>query len=57
MSDMEEDELKMTKLFYGSITVYDLLEQWKQEYEIPLYEVDFVKDYIRGLENERKQNS
>lgn len=54
MSEMEEDELKATKLFYGCYTVYDMLENWRQNYEIPIYEIDFVKDYIRSLEGKNE---
>ena len=54
MSDMGEDETKATQLMYGCITAQSLIDQWKQEYEIPSYEIDFVKDYIRGLENGNK---
>lgn len=51
--DMEDDELRFTKIDNGSMTVYNLLDYWRINYEIPLYEIDTVKDYIKRLENEQ----
>ena len=54
MSEMEDDELFMTKVDNGSMTVLNILDYWRIQYDIPLYEIDTVKNYIRGLENEQR---
>lgn len=56
MSDTDEDETKATKIFYNCYTVDDMLNDWKINYNIPIYEIDFVRDYIRGLENEQRKH-
>lgn len=52
MSEMEDDELLATRLDNGCMTIMNLLDYWRINYDIPLYEIDTVKNYIRGLENE-----
>lgn len=53
MSDQIDEEIIFTKLNNGSMTVLNILDYWRIQYDIPLYEIDTVKNYIRGLENEQ----
>ena len=55
MSDMSDDELLVTRLDNGAMTVDNLLNYWHLEYEIPLFEIDKVKDYINLLKKECKK--
>ena len=56
MSEMDEDELLATRLDNGAMTVGNLLNYWHIEYEIPLFEIDKVKEYIDLLKKERGKN-
>ena len=49
MSDLDDEELLATKLDNGAMTVENLLNYWHLAYEIPLFEIDKVKDYINLL--------
>lgn len=53
MSDLDDDELMATRLDNGSTTIFDLLNHWKYVYEIPVYEIDKVKNYIKELEEKK----
>lgn len=53
MSEMEEDELIATKLDNKSMTIINLLDYWHMVYEIPLFEIDKVKNYIKELEEKK----
>lgn len=54
MGDYDEDELLATKLKNGAMKIDDLLSYWHIEYEIPLFEIDKVRDYINLLKKEIK---
>ena len=56
MSDLDDEELLATKLDNGAMTVDNLLNYWHLAYEIPLFEIDKVKDYINLLKKERGKN-
>ena len=56
MSDMDEDELLATRLENGAMNIYDLLNYWRLTYEIPLFEIDKVRGYIKKLESEVLKN-
>lgn len=56
MSDLDDEELLATKLENGAMTVDNLLNYWHLAYEIPLFEIDKVKDYINLLKKERGKN-
>ena len=51
--DLDDTELLATKIDNGAMTVDNLLNYWHLEYEIPLFEIDKVKDYINLLKRER----
>ena len=52
--DLDDDELLATRLDTGAMTVENLLNYWHINYEIPLFEIDKVKDYINLLKREIK---
>lgn len=52
MSDMSDDELLATRLFNGAMNIDDLLNYWRLNYDIPLFEIDKVRGYIKSLESE-----
>ena len=54
--DLDDEELLFTRLDTGAMTVDKLLNYWHLEYEIPLFEIDKVKDYINLLRKERESN-
>ena len=54
--DLDNTELLATKISNGAMTVENLLNYWHLEYEIPLFEIDKVKDYINLLRKERDNN-
>ena len=55
MSEMDDDELLSTRLYNGSYKIDDLLNYWRLTYEIPLFEIDKVREYIKELEREVKK--
>lgn len=53
--DLDDEDLKATRIDNGAekptgIKVKELLAYWKTYYDIPLYEIDKVLDYISKLE-------
>ena len=56
MSDMSDDELLATKLLYGAMNIDDLLNYWRLNYDIPLFEIDRVRNYIKELEKGVNKN-
>ena len=52
MGDYDEDELLATKLENGAMKIDDLLAYWHINYEIPLFEIDKVREYINKLKKE-----
>lgn len=52
MSEMSDEELLATKLYNGAMKIDDLLNYWRLTYEIPLFEIDKVREYIKKLESE-----
>lgn len=55
MSDLDDEEILATRLDNGAMTVDNLLNYWHLAYEIPLFEIDKVKDYINLLKKEREK--
>lgn len=55
MSEMSEEELRATKLDNGSMSIENLLDYWRNIYEIPLFEIDAVKNYIKKLEGKNEK--
>lgn len=53
MSDLDDEELLATKLENGAMKVHDLLDYWHLVYDIPMFEIDKVRDYINLLKKER----
>lgn len=51
MSEMSNEELTATRLDNGSLKLNNLLDQWRLEYEIPLYEIDYIKDSYKRKED------
>ena len=50
MSDLDEDELEATKKLYKKKSIEEglmLLKYWKEIYDIPLYEIDKIKNLIK----------
>lgn len=54
MGDYDEDELLATKLENGAMNIDDLLAYWHTNYDIPLFEIDKVREYINKLKKERE---
>lgn len=48
MSDLDIDELISTKLHNGSMNYENLLDYWYIKYNIPVYQIEFIKNIIRG---------
>lgn len=48
MSDLDIEELISTKLNNGSMTFENLLDYWYIKYNIPVYQINYIKDMIRG---------
>lgn len=58
MSDLDEDELEATKKLYKKKSIEEglmLLKYWKEIYDIPLYEIDKIKNLIKEQENRHEQ--
>lgn len=53
MSDLDDEELLATKLENGAMKVHDLLNYWHLVYDVPMFEIDKVRDYINLLKKER----
>lgn len=56
MSDMSDDELLATRLENGAMSIDNLLNYWRLNYDIPLFEIDKVRGYIKSLEREVKKH-
>lgn len=56
MSDLDDEELLATKLENGAMTIDNLLSYWHIVYEILLFEIDKVKDYINLLKRGAGKN-
>lgn len=52
MSDLNIDELIATKLNNGSMSGENLLDYWYIKYNIPVYQINYIKDMIRGVKHE-----
>lgn len=47
MSYLEEEDLISTKLHNGSMTTEDLLDYWYIKYNIPKWQIDYVKGELK----------
>lgn len=46
--NIDEDELIATKLNNGSMSGENLLDYWYIKYNIPSYQLNYIKEIIRG---------
>ena len=47
MSDLNIDEIIATKLHNGSMSAINLLEYWYIKYNIPQYQIEFIKELLK----------
>lgn len=54
MSCLDDEEIIATKLDNGSMTTDQLLDFWFIKYNIPKWQIDYVKKELRNGQKKRK---